>query len=186
MHQSHVVHEIWLIKYFTRYQCFVTVAQRSGESSQVLLVRSYPLPRGHDGIPYGHRWTIMDAAMSTAAAPTYFRGHRITVDGHPFLFEDAGAHGANNPATRAWTEIRSGCFPNGGGPNCFVSIGTGTRGIPMGNSTRRDHSGVRRVLDNIANIRVRVDELTRGLVNEATDVDAVEETMKSFASETNT
>jgi hypothetical protein len=125
----------------------------------------------------------MDAAMSTAAAPTYFRSHLITVDGHRFFFEDAGAHGANNPTARAWNEIKdNGHFENGGSPNCFVSIGTGTRGIPVGRPIRGNHSGVRRVLDNIANIRVRAKELTRGLVQEVTGVDGVEETMRNLTS----
>jgi hypothetical protein len=154
--------------------------------AQVLLVRSYPPPRGTDAIPNGHHWTILDAAMATAAAPTFFRAHQIVKEGHPFHFEDAGAHGANNPTLRAWRELNSDCFPNVGGPNCFVSIGTGTKGIPTGGAIGSNYKGAWRILNNLTNINVRRKALSKGLVNQATDVNEVHDTMEGVTTETRT
>ena len=162
-------------------QCFVAVAYQDQDDTRVLLVRSYPLPLRTDSIPPGHQWTIMDAAMATTAAPTYIQSHSITREGRCFTFEDAGRHGANNPTEKAWAELQSDCFPSVAGSNCFVSIGTGGKGTGNDSQKPPQQGPVRQVLTNMFNLRLRVTELSKGLVNQAegTDSEEIDEKMRS-------
>jgi patatin-like phospholipase/acyl hydrolase len=123
----------------------------------------------------------MDAAMATAAAPAYFRNRSITANGHQFIFEDAGAHGANNPTVKAWVELKAWAkLEPDGGPSCLVSIGTGGNKMAKDSPTRPRNGTARRVVNNLFNARLRAKELSRGLLYQATDVEEVDELMKSY------
>jgi len=124
--------------------------------------------------------------MATAAAPTYFRSRNIVVDEQPFIFEDAGCRGANNPSQRAWDELELPCFSHCR-IGCFVSIGTGAKGrMATGSPTRPKRGTVRRMVNNVVGFDRRVKELAKGLVNQATDVEVVERSVQRAAQSANT
>jgi len=86
-------------------------------------LRNYRLPSGND-----HGPTILQAALATSAAPTYFPDVKIA--GMKFV---DGAIGANNPvfdvvaeASDLWCEDTGRIQPL---VKCFLSIGTGHPGI---------------------------------------------------------
>jgi len=85
----------------------------------VTRLRNYRLPEGNDSDP-----TILEAALATSAAPTYFS--KVTIEGSTYI---DGALGANNPAEQLEDEAND-IFC--GGSNrltqhvaCFLSLGTG-------------------------------------------------------------
>jgi patatin-like phospholipase/acyl hydrolase len=106
-------------------QVFVTTTHCDGVKRDVILVRSYPTRKGKRAKDYDHPWTIEEAALATAAAPTYFNRLIIFVNGTRFSFEDAGAHRANNPTKRAWKECQK-LSDLQGESSLFLSLGTGT------------------------------------------------------------
>lgn len=86
-------------------------------------LRSYRTPAVHDLNP-----TILEAALATSAAPTYFSD--VAINGSKFV---DGALGANNPALEVeeeasdlWCEETGDLQPL---VKCFISIGTGHPGI---------------------------------------------------------
>lgn len=99
------------------------VCAKAKETLHVAYLRAYRLP----GRP-AERATILEAALATSAAPTFFDavkiGQRMYVD---------GAMGANNPvfevekeAANIWCERTGNLEPL---IKCFISIGTGVPGI---------------------------------------------------------
>jgi patatin-like phospholipase/acyl hydrolase len=91
----------------------------------VILVRSYPTLEGEHAKDYDHPWTIKEAVLATAAAPTYFDRFTVSVNGTRFSFEDAGAHRANNPTKLAWRECKK--LPDlQRESSLFISLGTGS------------------------------------------------------------
>jgi hypothetical protein len=109
-------------------QSFVTVVHRTRQvTPRIALVRSYRKPPIAVVLPIGHNWTIKEAACATAAASMYFQPLRISHDGQDYLFEDAGLHGANNPARVLLQEVKTCPLYNGREIGCIVSIGTGKR-----------------------------------------------------------
>jgi predicted acylesterase/phospholipase RssA len=86
-------------------------------------LRSYSIPRGSSEDP-----TIVEAALATSAAPTYFS--EAIIGGTHYV---DGAIGANNPAVQVeeeaadlWCEETGNIKPL---VKCFVSVGTGHPGI---------------------------------------------------------
>lgn len=86
-------------------------------------LRSYRIPAVSGVSP-----TILEAALATSAAPTYFSD--IAIEGSKFV---DGALGANNPALEVeeeasdlWCEETGNLQPL---VKCFVSVGTGHPGI---------------------------------------------------------
>jgi patatin-like phospholipase/acyl hydrolase len=90
--------------------------------NSVTRLRSYPTPDGSEFQP-----TILEAALATTAAPTYFS--EVKIRGTSFV---DGAIGANNPAGQVESEARELWCQDGGNlqplVKCFVSIGTGHKG----------------------------------------------------------
>lgn len=88
----------------------------------VTRLRSYRTPDGSEFHP-----TILEAALATSAAPTYFS--EVKIRGTSFV---DGAIGANNPASHVESEAREIWCEDGGllQPlvKCFISIGTGHKG----------------------------------------------------------
>lgn len=86
-------------------------------------LRSYRIPAASDLNP-----TILEAALATSAAPTYFSD--VAIKGSKFV---DGALGANNPALEVeeeasdlWCEETGNLQPL---VKCFISVGTGHPGI---------------------------------------------------------
>ncbi|KAF2706977.1 FabD/lysophospholipase-like protein [Pleomassaria siparia CBS 279.74] len=93
------------------------------KTNTITRLRSYRLPAGSDFHP-----TILEAALATSAAPTYFSD--MAIGGSKFV---DGALGANNPvaeveeeAADLWCEDTGHLQPL---VKCFISIGTGHAGI---------------------------------------------------------
>jgi hypothetical protein len=88
----------------------------------VTRLRSYPTPDGSEFRP-----TILEAALATTAAPTYFS--EVKIRGTSFV---DGAIGANNPAGQVESEARELWCEDGEFlqplVKCFISIGTGHKG----------------------------------------------------------
>ena len=86
-------------------------------------LRSYHTPDGSDFRP-----TILEAALATTAAPTYFS--EVKIRGTSFV---DGAIGANNPAAEVEREARELWCQDGEFlqplVKCFISIGTGHKGV---------------------------------------------------------
>jgi hypothetical protein len=138
----------------------------------VYLIKSYE----ESDIPHGHPWSILDAALATSAAPTYFEACRILrSDGHLFTFEDAGAHGANNPTEIALEEFR--IIDNADFNYYLVSIGTGARGLTREQPQKR-RGKIRRTVNNMFNIHRRARELAAGFAKYATGTVEVERNME--------
>jgi hypothetical protein len=147
----------------------VTVTHTTGGNKNNILVSSYE----DQTVPNGHKWTILDAALATSAAPTYFKPHRIKIGDDTFEFEDSGAHGVNNPTERAVHECeRLGVARYG----YFLSIGTGRKVVDL-RKGRKERRGFRRVFKNVFTLHGRVARHARNFAQEATDVTAVEERM---------
>lgn len=87
------------------------------------LIRSYDSPLRTDR---SHPWTIADAAVATASAPTFFKPHTIIHAHESYQYEDAGVHGLNNPIICCWDECES-IFPHPEHPHCIVSLGNGMK-----------------------------------------------------------
>lgn len=86
------------------------------------LARTYATPN-----EVMHPWSIVDAAMATSAAPTYFLLHAIEYKQERYEYEDAGVHGVNNPSRQAYNEWER-MEPKPRQPlHCFLSIGTGLK-----------------------------------------------------------
>ena len=128
----------------------------------------------------------MDAAAATAAVPSFFKSHVITTGGKSFTFEDAGAHGVNNPTTMAWEEVKR---LTDGGENkaCFISIGTsyGGKSATEGQTPNSGQhiTAVGRLggtITNLFDMRLRGKQLARGLSSRATDVKEIELLMESY------
>lgn len=70
--------------------------------------------------------TILDAALATSAATTFFKPHKILSGGVPRTFHD-GALGNNNPINRLWVEAKEqyGPAPLENQIRCLLSVGTG-------------------------------------------------------------
>ncbi|KAF2501496.1 FabD/lysophospholipase-like protein [Lophium mytilinum] len=106
----------------TRPRCKVFVCTKFQKTNAITRLRSYRLPAGSDFHP-----TILEAALATSAAPTYFSDTAIA--GSKFV---DGALGANNPvveveeeAADLWCEETGHLQPL---VKCFISIGTGHPG----------------------------------------------------------
>lgn len=87
--------------------------------SVVTRLRNYRLPEGNDSDP-----TILEAALATSAAPTYFS--KVTIEGCTYI---DGALGANNPSEQLEDEAND-IFCSGSNNlrqqvACFLSLGTG-------------------------------------------------------------
>jgi patatin-like phospholipase/acyl hydrolase len=104
-------------------QSFVTTAHCIGQRRDVLPIRSYRHVGDTESIPVGYRWTVLDAALATSAAPGYFNRYYVDMNGHRFGFEDAGAHRVNNPTELAWKVCRE---LNADRNSLFISLGTGS------------------------------------------------------------
>jgi len=116
-------------------------------------------------------------------------------DGRAFTFEDAGAHGANNPTELALgefdriisAEARRESNPtefapqerigDGGYNHYLTSIGTGAKGLALQHPQKK-RGKVRRTVNNIFDMHRRAHELARGFARYATDTSAVEERME--------
>ncbi|KAH7907768.1 acyl transferase/acyl hydrolase/lysophospholipase [Hygrophoropsis aurantiaca] len=91
-------------------------------------IRSYPRPSDDiDPAPYGHKWTIVQGARGTCAAPLYFSPLKIQSGKATYVFQDAGASGFNNPAIPAMDEAEKlfGYDAN----ITLVTLGTGLRSL---------------------------------------------------------
>ncbi|KAL6706652.1 hypothetical protein ACN47E_005194 [Coniothyrium glycines] len=129
-------------------RCKVFVCTNLQSTNTVTRLRSYRTPSS--GINFSP--TILEAALATSAAPTYFSD--ISIQGSRFV---DGAIGANNPtaileeeAADLWCEDTGNIQPL---VKCFVSIGTG-------------HLGVRNVADK------GLKHLLKTLEKEATQTEA--------------
>ncbi|KAJ4295580.1 hypothetical protein N0V90_007593 [Kalmusia sp. IMI 367209] len=104
-------------------RCKVFVCTKFQKTNASTRLRNYRLPSGDD-----HRPTILQAALATSAAPTYFSD--IAIDGMKFV---DGALGANNPAFEVVEEASDLWCEDTGNiqslTKCFISIGTGHPGI---------------------------------------------------------
>ncbi|KAH3962123.1 hypothetical protein HBI25_217790 [Parastagonospora nodorum] len=102
--------------------CKVFVCARFQKTNTTTRLRSYATARSE------YTPTILEAAMATTAAPTYFSS--ATIDGSNFV---DGAIGANNPVIQVEEEAADiWCADTGNIKplvKCFVSIGTGHPGI---------------------------------------------------------
>jgi patatin-like phospholipase/acyl hydrolase len=161
----------WAISYpidaFTQAirQCFVTTATKPRGQSPIRILRSYEDPSPN---VWPHPWFILDAALATSAAPTYFRNHVIYHQNATYHYEDAGIHGLNNPTIAAWDECDLLCPDIT--PYCIISLGTGLRRHdPSENNTPASH-WILDTLQNIARIVSRLRSLSKHLSNEATKV----------------
>ena len=99
------------------------VCTKFQKTNTITRLRSYRLPAGSDRHP-----TILEAALATSAAPTYFSD--IAIEGSKFV---DGAIGANNPAVEVeeeasdlWCEETGHLQPL---VKCFISVGTGHPGV---------------------------------------------------------
>jgi hypothetical protein len=127
-------------------------------------------------IPHGHQWSILDAALATSAAPTYFKAYRILrSDDRVFTFEDAGAHGANNPTEIALEEFRR--IDDADYNYYLVSIGTGAKGLTR-EQPQQKRGKIRRTVNNMFNIHRRAHELAVGFARHATNTVEVERRME--------
>jgi hypothetical protein len=90
-------------------------------------IRSYQVA-GEQSIPHGHAWSILDAALATSAAPGYFDRYYVSMNGHQFGFEDAGAYGLNNPTEVAFEERRKLVGDGDDTKTLLISFGTGSSG----------------------------------------------------------
>ncbi|KAF2469234.1 phospholipase [Lindgomyces ingoldianus] len=104
-------------------RCKVFVCTKFQKTNTITRLRSYRIPAGTDRRP-----TILEAALATSAAPTYFSD--VAIEGSKFV---DGALGANNPAVEVeeeasdlWCEETGHLQPL---VKCFISIGTGHPGI---------------------------------------------------------
>ncbi|ERF69235.1 hypothetical protein EPUS_01192 [Endocarpon pusillum Z07020] len=107
----------------TRLRCKVFVCTKFQKTNTTTRLRSYRIPAVSDFNP-----TILEAALATSAAPTYFSD--VAIEGSRFV---DGALGANNPAleveeeaTDLWCEETGNLQPL---VKCFISVGTGHAGI---------------------------------------------------------
>jgi predicted acylesterase/phospholipase RssA len=99
------------------------VCTRFQKTNTTTRLRSYRIPVVSDLNP-----TIVEAALATSAAPTYFSD--VAIQGSKFV---DGAIGANNPAVEVeeeasdlWCEETGNLQPL---VKCFISVGTGHPGI---------------------------------------------------------
>lgn len=85
----------------------------------VTRLRNYRLPEGNDSDP-----TILEAALATSAAPTYFS--KVTIEGSTYI---DGALGANNPAEQLEDEANDILCERKNDLRmrvaCLLSVGTG-------------------------------------------------------------
>ncbi|KAF2201422.1 phospholipase [Delitschia confertaspora ATCC 74209] len=103
-------------------KCKVFVCTKTQETNTITHLRNYILPRGSIRNP-----SILEAALATSAAPTYFTP--VEISGSKFV---DGAIGANNPAVEVeeeasdiWCEESGQLQPL---VKCFISVGTGNPG----------------------------------------------------------
>jgi hypothetical protein len=86
------------------FQVAITTVLQNIPSAHPIMLRSYTDTNG-DHPPNGsNSWSILDAALATSAAPSYFPPLQITSPSGTFSFQDAGAGGFNNPVAYAVTE----------------------------------------------------------------------------------
>ncbi|KAF2021481.1 phospholipase, patatin family protein [Aaosphaeria arxii CBS 175.79] len=104
-------------------RCRVFVCTKYQKTNVVTRLRNYRVRTSSDRGP-----TILEAALATTAAPTYFEG--VAIEGSTYV---DGALGANNPtiqveeeATDLWSESDGQIQPL---IKCFISIGTGEPGL---------------------------------------------------------
>ncbi|KAH0368016.1 phospholipase, patatin family protein, partial [Aureobasidium melanogenum] len=104
----------------------VFVCCTSGETSESILLRSWPTPRGNPSLYRTVR--IWEAARATSAASTFFDSISIGEPKKRFL---DGGTGANNPVRHVWGEATD-LLPYGESLSdnlgCLISIGTGQPG----------------------------------------------------------
>ncbi|KAF3006907.1 hypothetical protein E8E13_011166 [Curvularia kusanoi] len=116
--------------------CKVFVCAMLQKVGRVTRLRSYRVPEGNDQDP-----TILQAALATSAAPTYFS--KVEIEGSTYI---DGAIGANNPAEQLEAEAND--ILCDGNNNlitqvaCFLSVGTGRMDL---NSV--SDRGVRRLVE---------------------------------------
>lgn len=166
---------------------FVTVVSQGGAAGvDAYRVRSYQRPRGEvETSPSGHSWSIREAARGTSAAPMYFAPLEIkSGHGRPYVFQDAGASGFNNPAKIALDEAEK-LFPND--EIVLISLGTGLGtlvpdGPKSGGSKAVDDSDVEvpankilgklgKSFKNAGSAKRRAMDLAKQLVEVATDTE---------------
>ncbi|KIM32225.1 hypothetical protein M408DRAFT_215580 [Serendipita vermifera MAFF 305830] len=152
-------------------KCFVTTATKPRGSFPIRLIRSYPDPTRTGN---QHPWSILDAALATSAAPTYFRAHVVTHDRAIYRYEDAGVHGLNNPTIVAWDECEL-VFPCtdevSERAHIILSLGTGLkRHDPLENYIPPSN-WVLETLGNAFGVIGRIKALSKHLSHEATKVD---------------
>ncbi|KAF8547904.1 FabD/lysophospholipase-like protein [Imleria badia] len=115
---------------------FVTVISKSGPAGvDAYRIRSYPRPSHNiDPAPYGHKWTIFEAARGTCATPLYLSPLKIQSGHATFTFQDAGYSGLNNPAKAATDEAEK--IFGVDATITLVSLGTGLRSLVDGGQHR--------------------------------------------------
>ncbi|KAF2128690.1 phospholipase, patatin family protein [Dothidotthia symphoricarpi CBS 119687] len=104
-------------------RCKVFVCTNLQKTNTITRLHNYRIPAGCEFQP-----TILEAALATSAAPTYFSD--IGIAGSKFV---DGAFGANNPTFEVEEEA-SELWCGGTGDlkplvKCFISVGTGALGV---------------------------------------------------------
>ena len=120
------------------------VCTKFQKTNTITRLRNYTLPSSAD-----RRVTIVEAALATSAAPTYFSP--MAIDGMEYV---DGVIGANNPAVEVeeeasdvWCEQDGNLKPL---VKCFISIGTGHPGI-----TTVSERGLKNLMETLKQVRQR-------------------------------
>lgn len=147
----------------------------------IRLVRSYSDPTEN---VIHHPWTILDAALATSAAPTYFRAHGIPHEGALYRYEDAGVHGSNNPIIIAWDECTQ-VFATSDQPYCIISLGTGLRRHDPVENYIPPSNWILETMQYAFGVVGRLKALSRQLSHESTKVEDKHKEMLRIAKQLN-
>lgn len=141
---------------------FITIVSKIGAAGvEPYRVRSYPTPPTEiDPSPYGHKWTVLQCARGTCAAPLYLSPLRIASGNSIYLFQDAGSSGFNNPAKIAASEAQA--VFGADAAITLVSLGTGIKSLV---GKWKDLNEARRVMDD------QVDSVMNQIVESAEQTD---------------